>query len=167
MTTDVKAALEALEDAKCLEQEGQDFYRRAASESTSDKAIETFQSLAKEEAFHLRLIQRQIDSLESTGEWVQLSEAEGEACDLSESIYPQGREGLKKAVQSDTSETEALLLALDFENKGYDKYRRAAQAATAPLQREMFEFLATQERLHFDLLMTNYESIVAMGGWAD
>ena len=163
-TTEVKSALEALEEAKCLEQEGQDFYHRAAAESANDQAKETFQSLAKEEAMHLRLIQRQMDSLASTGKWIHLGETEGETCDLSESIYPQGQEGLKKAVSSDTSETEALLLALDFENRGYDKYRNAAQEASDPLAREMYEFLATQERLHFDLLMTNYESIVALGG---
>jgi rubrerythrin len=167
MTTEVKSALEALDDAKCLEQEGQDFYRRAAGEATKKKAKETFQSLAQEEAMHLRLIQRQIDSLASTGQWLHLPETEGETCDLSESIYPQGREGLEKAVPSDTSETEALLLALDFENKGYDMYRRAATEANDPLAREMYQFLATQERLHFDLLMANYESIVSLGGWSD
>ena len=58
-------------------------------------------------------------------------------------------------------------MALDFENKGYDMYRRAAKETSDPLAREMYEFLATQERLHFDLLMTNYESMVALGGWAD
>jgi len=167
MKAEIKSALDALEEAKCLEQEGQDFYRRAAGESHNDKAKETFESLVHEEGMHLRLIQRQIDSLESTGQWVHLPETEGETCDLSESIYPQGREGLKKAVPSDTSETEALLLALDFENKGYDMYRRAAREATDSLAREMYEFLATQERLHFDLLMSNYESIAALGGWAD
>jgi rubrerythrin len=167
MKTEIKSALDALEEAKCLEQEGQDFYLRAADESRNEKAKETFQSLAHDEAMHLRLIQRQIDSLASTGKWVHLAETEGETCDLSESIYPQGREGLKKAVPSDTSETEALLLALDFENKGYDMYRLAAQGASDDLAREMYEFLATQERLHFDLLMSNYESIVALGGWAD
>jgi rubrerythrin len=164
MTTEVKSALDALEEAKCLEQEGQDFYHEAALKAVSEKAKETFQSLAKEEAMHLRLIQRQMDSLTSTGQWVHLAEAEGETCDLSESIYPQGREGLEKAVPSGTSEKEALLLALDFENKGYDMYRRAAQEATDPFAGEMYGFLATQERLHFDLLMTNYESIVALGG---
>jgi len=167
MTAEVKSALDALEEAKCLEQEGQDFYQRAAEQSSNEKARNTFQSLAKEETLHLRLIQRQIDSLANTGQWVHLSEAEGETCDLSESIYPQGREGLQQAVPDDTSETEALLLALDFENKGYDMYRSAAEKATAPLEREMYEFLATQERLHFDLLMTNYESLVSLGGWSD
>jgi hypothetical protein len=31
----------------------------------------------------------------------------------------------------------------------------------------MYEFLATQERAHFDLLMANYECMVHYGGWAD
>ena len=46
-------------------------------------------------------------------------------------------------------------------------YRREAKAASAAAAREMYEFLATQERGHFDLLMANYEAMVHYGGWAD
>ncbi|MEM4725162.1 MAG: hypothetical protein QXP01_09140, partial [Candidatus Hadarchaeum sp.] len=64
-------------------------------------------------------------------------------------------------------EAEILAMALEFETKSYDKYRREAEMTADAAAREMYEFLASQERLHFDLLMTKYESLVHYGGWAD
>jgi len=159
--------LKILEQAKCLEQEGLEFYRRAAERTSSAKGKEMFLSLAKDEVMHERLIQRQIDSLAASGKWAKLSEAQGGNCDLSQPIFPQGREGLQKAVQADVTETEALITALEMETKSYDLYRSEAEATQDAAAREMYEFLASQERTHFDLLMTNYESLVQYGGWAD
>ncbi len=167
MTSQIEGALKALLEGKSLEQQGVAFYREAAEKTKSEKGKEIFRSLAQDEAMHLRLIQRQIDALSAQGKWVELPEAVGEKVDLSEAIFPQGRGGLKEAIKGDTTDTEALILALEFESKGYDMYRREVKAATDPTAREMYEFLASQEWLHFDLLMLNYESLVNLGGWAD
>jgi len=167
VTGKIESALSALGKAKRLEQEGQAFYRKAAEETKSDKGKQMFRSLAGDEALHERLIQREIDHLAAEGKWVELPEARGAKCDLSQSIFPRGREGLQKAVKADTTDTEALIQALEFETKSYDMYRREAKAATDATAREMYEFLATQERGHFDLLMATYESMVHYGGWAD
>jgi rubrerythrin len=167
MTNQVESVLEALEEAKCVEQEGQEFYRKAADQTKSQKGQELFRSLIREEVMHERLIQRQIDSLTSEGKWIGLTEAQGATCDLNEDIFPQGREGLEKAVKADTTDTEALIMAMEFETKAYDKFRQEAKAATDPAAQKMYEFLASQERTHFDLLMANYEAMVHYGGWAD
>ncbi|MBM4428974.1 MAG: hypothetical protein FJ026_01325 [Chloroflexi bacterium] len=167
MKKEVKDAIQVLEEAKCLEQEGQTFYKQAAERTTSKKGQEVFLSLVKDEVMHERLIQRQIDALATEGTWVELPQAQGTQCDLNQSIFPQGREGLAKAVKAATTDTEALIVALEMENKSYDLYRQAAATAQVPAARQMYEFLASQERLHFDLLMANYESMVQLGSWAD
>lgn len=159
--------LKALEEAKCLELEGQEFYRSAAQKIDNPKAKETFLSLAEDEAMHQRLIQRQIDNLTAKGAWLDLPETKGAKCDLSQDIFPQGRTGLEKAVKANPTEAEILIQALEFETKSYDKYRRETKKTNDAAAREMYEFLASQERLHFDLLMTKYESLVHYGGWSD
>jgi rubrerythrin len=167
MANRAKSALQALEDAKCLEQEGQAFYRKAAAKTKSEKGKKLFLSLAEDETMHERLIQRQIDHWKAEREWKKLPEAEeGLKCDLNESIFPPAMKGLEE-MQADANDVDAILAALEFETKGYDLYRREAKAATDPAAREMYEFLASQERLHFDLLMTNYEAMFSYGGWAD
>ena len=167
MNKQTEAALKALQEAKCLEQEGQAFYQKAATRTKSAMGKGTFLSLARDEVMHERLIQRQIDSLSREGKWVELPEAEGATCDMSTPIFPQGRQGLKKAVKADTTDTEALLLALEMEAKSFDLYAREAKAATDAAARQMYEFLASQERTHFDVLMAKYEGMVHYGGWAN
>ena len=168
MTAYFEDPVKVLEEALRVEKEGQSFYRKAADQTKSKKGRKIFRSLVEDEAMHQRLIQRELDHLTSEGKWARSAEAAGGAqFDLSVSIFPQGREGLQKAVQADAADTEALIVALEIETKSYDMYRRWAEMATSPASCEMLEFLASQERTHFDLLMANYESMVAFGGWAD
>lgn len=162
-----KSPMNVLEEAKCLEQQGQAFYREAAKKVKNPTGKKIFRQLAKDEAMHERLIQREILSLIKEGYWVELLETQGPACELVPNIFPQGREGLEKAVNADPTEVDAVLAALDFENKSYDLYRSQAESATDPKAQQLYEFLAGQERTHFDLLMANYEAMVKFGGWAD
>jgi rubrerythrin len=60
-----------------------------------------------------------------------------------------------------------VLTGLDIENKSYDLYRSQAESVKDPVALKLYEFLAGQERTHFDLLMANYEAMVQFGGWTD
>jgi len=162
-----KTAMNVLEEAKCLEQQGQAFYRQAAEKTKNEKGKQLFLSLAKDEAMHESLIQREILHLLDEGYWVELLETQEATCDLSVPIFPPGREGLKKAVKADANDVDAVVTALEMETKSYDLYRREGEAAKDTAARQMYTFLAAQERNHFDLLMANYESMERYGGWAD
>jgi rubrerythrin len=162
-----KSPMNVLEEAKCLEQEGQAFYREAAKRVKNPKGKKLFRKLAKDEVMHERLIQRQILNLIKEGYWVELLETQGPACALVPSIFPQGRAGLEKAIKADPTEVDAVLTGLDVENKSYDLYRGQVESVKDPVAKKLYEFLAGQERNHFDLLMANYEAMVKSGGWAD
>jgi rubrerythrin len=159
--------MNVLEEAKCLEQQGQAFYREAAKKIKDPSGKKMFRRLAKDEVMHEKLIQREILSLIKEGYWVELMETQGPACALVPNIFPQGREGLAKAAKANPTEVDAVLTALDMENKSYDLYRTQAETVTDPKAKQLYEFLAGQERTHFDLLMANYEAMVQFGGWAD
>jgi len=161
-----KSAMNVLEEAKCLEQQGQAFYREAAKKIQNPKGKKMFRQLAKDEVIHEKLIQREILSLIKEGYWVELLETQGPACALVPNIFPQGREGLEKAAKANPDEVDAVLTALDMENKSYDLYRTQAETVSDPKAKQLYEFLAGQERSHFDLLMANYEAMVQFGGWA-
>jgi rubrerythrin len=162
-----KSPMNVLEEAKCLEQQGQAFYREAAKKVKDPKGKKIFRKLAKDEVMHERLIQREILHLIKEGYWVELLETQGPACELVPNIFPQGREGLEKAVEADPTEVDAILTGLDIETKSYDLYRTQAESVKDPVAKRLYEFLAGQERAHFDLLMSNYEAMVRFGGWAD
>jgi rubrerythrin len=167
MNTKAKSALQALEDAKCVEQQGQEFYRKAVDITQSEKGKKLFLSLVEDEVMHERLIQRQIDHVTAEGTWAELHEgAEAPDCDISQPVFPPLEKELGE-LRADTTDIDAVLMALEFEAKIYEMYRQAAEETSEPAALQTFEFLAAQERLHFDLLMSNYEAMVPYGGWVD
>jgi hypothetical protein len=155
----------ALRKALELEQRGKAFYEEAAERTVNEKGKEMYRSLAEDEVVHAQMIQRQIDALEEGAGW-QLPDVapEGEV-DLESPLFPEGEQELAEAVRPDANDRDALLFALQIENDSFDLYQKQAKAASDPNARRMYEYLTGAERTHFNLLMSNYESLERYGGW--
>jgi len=54
---------------------------------------------------------------------------------------------------ADGSMAEALRMAFRFEKENFEEYRKSAGETTDPGVKAMFEFLATEERRHMDLIL--------------
>lgn len=159
------AAMVALQKALELEKRGQAFYVEAAERTVNETGKEMYRSLADDEDLHAAMIQRQIDALGAEAGWQAPGVAPEGRVDLDSPLFPQGGKGPAEAVQPDASDRDALLFALKIENDSFELYRTQAQAATDPNAKQMYGYLAAAERTHFDLLMTNYESLQQYGGW--
>ena len=160
-----KKALEALQQAIRLETEGQRFYLEAAEKSQDSKGKDMFQMLAGDEEIHLRLVQKQYQSLKETGQWATNPPLKQKPVDLDKPLFPKGKEGAEKTITPDFSEVDALLFALDVESKSYNLYRLAAQEADSATGKEMYTFLAGEERIHFDTLMLRYDLVAGPQAW--
>jgi len=155
-------ALQALRQAMRLEQDGYEFYTRAAERTADPRGREMFLSLADDEKLHLRLVQDQYEALKDGKGWVSFSEVtEIEPINLDKPLFPPKRE----VIDPEASDTDALLFALQVENESYELYRKAATETADPAGKAMYRFLADQERVHFDILMLNYEHLVSSGSW--
>lgn len=159
-------ALQALRQAIRLEQDGYKFYTEAAERTADPRGREMFLSLADDEKLHLRIVQDQYEALSSEKGWVSFPEAmEMKPVDLNKPLFPPEREALEQAIDPKASDTDALLFALQIENESYELYRKAAAETADPAGQAMYQFLASQERTHFDILMLNYEHLVSAGSW--
>ncbi len=159
-------ALAILRRAKQIEQEGHKFYLKASQITQDEKGRETFISLADDEQKHFNLIQRQFESLRHERRWAGSPEVKPKAIDLNTPLFPKDREVIEKAITAKSSERDALLFGLEIENKSYDLYRKAASQTADPLGRDMFEFLAGEERGHFDILMMRYDFLFGPIAWS-
>jgi rubrerythrin len=159
------AALVALQKALELEQRGQAFYAEAAERTVNEAGKEMYHSLADDEVLHAKVIQRQIDALTAGEGWQSPGVAPEGQVDLDSPLFPEGEEELGEAVQPDASDRDALLFALKIESDSFDLYQKQAKAAADPNAKRMYEYLTGAERTHFNLLMTNYESLERYGGW--
>lgn len=164
--TDQSKALAALSQALKLEKEGHEFYLQAAEETLDEKGKAMFTSLADDEKIHLEMVQRQLQALKGGGSYVLLPDLSVPSIDLGAKLFPPQREKVAAKVGVNPGELDALHVALEREMKSYDLYRQAAQETDDENGKAMYTWLASAETTHFNLLMSNYESLVSMGGWA-
>ena len=161
---DKTGALQVLSQALKLEQEGRIFYLGAAELAKGSQGEAMFRSLAEDEAMHADMISRQLHALEGDGAYVLLPDMRVTAIDAGKKLFPPERAAIHAAVGADPSIVDALHLAIEREVDSYDLYAQAAKTADAA-GRQMYQWLASAERTHFDLLMSNYEAYVDRGGW--
>lgn len=160
-----QTALTALSQALKLEQEGHAFYLRAAEETFDDKGREMFLSLAADEALHAEMVRRQLHEIERGGGYVLLPDLNVADIDLDAKLFPPTREQVDARIGVAPNELEALQVALENEIRSYDLYRSAARDAASEAGKQMYRWLASAEMTHFNLLLSNYESLSAQSGW--
>lgn len=158
-------AFQALSQALKLEQQGRAFYLQAAEETLDAKGKALFLSLADDEVKHAEMIQRQLHALEGDGVYVLLPNLDVKPIDLGKELFPPERTKIDERIGVSPGEIDALHVAIDNEIQSYNLYKKAAQETTDEAGKQMYLWLADAEVGHFNLLMSNYESLVSMGGW--
>jgi rubrerythrin len=159
-------ASEALCQAARLEEDGYKFYTEAAKRTADPRGREMFLSLADDEKMHLRMVEGQYEAVMNEEEWISFPEAlECTPLDLDKPLFPPEGHDLEEVVDPAASDLDALLFALQIENESHELYRKAAAEVADPAGKAMYEFLATEARTHFDVLMLNYEHLASTGSW--
>jgi len=159
-----KAALTALERAMEVERQGEAFYLEVAErvQDSSGKAV--FQTLAKDEVEHLRLLQAEFEAISKEKDWLDLDQAKVCEPQTPVRLFPD-RRAAALAVPAGMKDVEALKLAMDFEEKGYDAYVKAGAETQDPKGKKVFHFLAKQESAHYLFLQKTREYLTTKGTW--
>lgn len=165
MSEDVGNALAILEQAMSIEQEGREFYLKAVQTTQDDKRRETFTTLADDEQKHYDLIKRQHDALTHDSKWIESPEVKPVEINLEQPLFPGRREDFEKAITSKSTDWDALNFGLDIEIKSYGLYQKAALETSDPLARQILEFLTSEEKGHFNMLMMRYDSLFGPVAW--
>ncbi len=158
--------LQALHQGIQTELQGLTLYRKAAGRTQDPQGRQVFESLSHDEEMHLRLLKVQYGALVNEGHWVEMERArELEPGREVEELFPQSDEALATLLPDDADDTQALELALEFERKGYQMYRRLAGETEDTAGRALYEFLADQEQQHYDLIRRAHEYLQTQGAW--
>ncbi len=157
MVSEAVVALEILERAIRIEQEERGFYLQAARLAAEETGRRMFEQLAGDEARHLEIIRRQQASLRHGNHWAVHPPAGPGAVNLDQPLFPRSRAVLEKTIATATRGAGTLLFGLDVESRSYDMYREAAAQTVDPQGRSVLASLASEESLHFEILMMRYE----------
>lgn len=160
--TTERESVEALELAIEAEKQSVERYLEYAWQTEDYGGKNMFVRLATDEMTHLRLLERQKESLRSQGCWQPFEIP----ATMLERVVPklrdkdtriQGKKGLNQLT--------GLQTALDLEIRARDFYREQAQAAGPAEARSTLGRLAEMEQAHVDLLQAEIDSIENTGFW--
>jgi rubrerythrin len=119
-----------------------------------------FQRLAAEESDHLRRLQAEHQSLLEKNEWLKREPARLPLSrKIVEEIFPQ-KELLKVEVKDETSEIDALHIAMNLERRSHQFFTDFANQISDENGRKIFMNFAKDEESHLQALLTEYNSLM-------
>jgi rubrerythrin len=132
-----------LEYALQTEIDGIEFYLAKAEENKENSLHKVFLMLAKDEQRHEGIIRKKMHN-----EHVDLPENETLAS--YDSLFSNTEE-LMVNMYSSSDQLDTYRLARGIEKKAIDLYNKLAGEADNPKEKEIFQYLLSQEKIHYDL----------------
>jgi rubrerythrin len=150
---------DALELTLAIERRGYTFYTNASRKTKNGRGRLMFQRLAAEESDHLRILQAEHKSLLEKNEWLKREPARLPLSrKIVEEIFPQ-KELLKIEVKDETSDLDALNIAMNLERRSHQFFTDFAEQISDANGRQIFMNFAKDEQSHLEALVSEYNSI--------
>lgn len=127
-----------------IEQKGLEFYSEQARKSPHEAIKMFFEFMAKQENEHLMLLSELKKSLMEKKQWINL-----------EYEHPKKPEEFFK--ESEQSELNAMLAAMETEKESANFYTRFAHAIPDEMGKDFFMKLAEWEQTHYNILNAMFE----------
>ena len=163
-TGDMKNVKDAIRTAIQMEQEGYDFYQKAAAQTSSEMGESVFKSLAADELLHLEVFQKIFDEKIGKDEWHNLVNSGKKYADIQ--VFPKDLKRIEGA-NPDTSEIDAIRIAMDSEKRAIEYYNEIKQKSSDKELIEIIEEIINQEKSHYQILEGEFHHINSTGYWFD
>jgi len=152
-----------IREAIKLEIRGREFFLHAAAVTHNALGRKMFRRLAEEEVKHLVAFGKLFSEVIQSDEWkadVHQEEMAGKAAVIEELAAR-----MKRA--EDKSEIEALRIGMELELRAIEFFKSCAVQGDDPKATDIFNAIADEERFHYDLLQSQYDSVTGSGFWLD
>ena len=157
--------LEIIKESLKLELDGKSFFEQVADMTHNELGKKMFTKLANDETQHLKVFSDIFTQM--VGEdWKK------HVGDVKPRHEAPMIDALKKKVtdagkEERASELEAISIGMDLERNAIDFFCNAAQRTKDEKARDIFNKIADEERLHYDLLQAQYDYLSNSGYWFD
>ena len=142
--------LDILKQAILLERRGKAFYENIA-EKTENKAIQdVFDMLATEEQKHIQTLSEQFKAYHKDKKFISGYLHEKNTSSVASKVLT--RE-IKEKISAAGFEAAAISAGIAMEKRAIQLYTKSAQTASDPEAKALYEWLATWERDHLNMLM--------------
>lgn len=152
----------ALKKAIEMEEEGKQFYTKAASKVKSLLARRIFEELAVQEDYHIVMIKKiyaQLKENKSLSRWI--TSTHGTESNL-EKIF---KESLVEKAKASDDDLTALKFGLEREEKSITYYETLAKETESPFEKRFYLTLSYEERGHYLRILDAVEYLTDPVGW--
>lgn len=142
--------VDILKQAIILEKRGFAFYQKVAQQTEDDSIRSFFDSMAEEEADHIKVLSAQFKAYSDMGKFKADSFKESDKSNLASAIL--NREILEK-ISAAGFEASAISAAIAMEQRAIELYSHQAINTTDAEEKRLYTWLAGWERTHLTALM--------------
>ena len=148
----------AIDTAVKMEIDAMKFYHEAAQKTIHPFAKRMFQGFVRDEDRHLKMLR---DILSGMDLKIISLHPKAEI----RTAFSDLKEQMMERISASTDEIEAVQVALDFETKGFEFYKKAAAEAADEREKALFSALAGEEQEHYSILQNTYSFLKDTGDW--
>jgi len=163
MSTDLeKAAKIAIQ----MEDEGYAIYVKAAKKTKNPLGRSTLQAIADKEVLHKKAIENFYNKL--TGkkyDGALIEENTQWSGKLKSEVLNDIKDEIGKRSPEETDLSKSYDISMDLERKGYDFYKNIANTTDNQQAKDLFNYLAKEENLHFELLQDTHLYLSKPAEW--
>jgi rubrerythrin len=156
MSQEQNATLAGLEIALQMEEDGKQFYLKAAEASGTEMGGKLLRQLAAEEDVHKEVFKAIYDKIKSKNQWPDTSYVSDHGEKL-KTILSEALESAGKNFSASPAEIDAVKTAIDMENKTLVFYRERKEKAFLDAEKQLYDALAMQESGHSLILQDYFE----------
>lgn len=164
MVAEMNRTLETLRTAVQMELDGKVFYEKASQQSGNELGRELLHSLSLEEDFHRQRFEEIYLAIGDDKSWPEVEMPTDRSEQLT-TLFAEASETVGAATTPVANELDAVTTAMSMENRSYDFYRDRARKAGYEAEREFYEAVAAEERVHHGLLLDYYEYLKDPAHW--
>ena len=154
--TDYEQAVKVLDKTISFEAEGLKFFTDRSSRAPTRFEREIFLALAKDELGHKTYLEKLREDLVQTHDLGTIAD-EGHDQWSARKVFAAAIDRAIDPYTPRPAEIEALRSGMELKRRGFAMYREALDQMETRKARELFEHLAEEEKVHFQLLRNTYD----------
>ena len=154
--TDFEQAVKVLDKTISFEAEGLKFFTERSTRAPTRFEREIFLALAKDELGHKTYLEKLREDLVQTHD-LDTIEDEGHDQWSARKVFAAALDRAIDPYTPRSAELEALRSGMELKRRGYAIYREAIDHMETRKACELFEHLAEEEKVHFQLLRNTYD----------
>jgi rubrerythrin len=161
---DIIDVKDAIKTAIQMEKDGYSFYKKAASQTTSEMGSSIFESIANDELLHLEVFEKMFKNIVGKDEWNELVNSSKKYSNIN--VFPKDLKGSDDK-NLDITDLDALRIAMDSEKEAIDFYTKIREKLNNDQVIEIINEIIEQEKKHYRIFEGEFHHINSTGYWFD